>query len=257
MRKITLLLLVLLLFSALTLTAFASVSTVVRDHGNMLSATELQTLESDACNCRFGDLSRYLVTYGDMASPLPDNELLRRLGLTWDSDAIVLLVREYNGTYYYDLYTFGRATEMLSDEVVNNILDDPLVYSTLKAGNVYDGYLAINQRWHRAVSDYEQSANLLAEQKAARAPFMAVLFALIFGGIAAGVAMLGVFLFYRRRVHGETYPLDRYARLSLTDRRDIFMGSFVTRTRVQSSSNSGTRSGGGSRGGGGGHRGGR
>ena len=254
MRKIIFLLLALLLFSALTLTVFASSSTVVRDHGNMLSATELETLENDACNCRFGDLSRYLVTYGNMDAPLPDDVLLRRLGLTWDSDAIVLLVREYNGVYYYDLYTFGRATDMLSDEVVNNILDDPTVYSSLKAGNVYDGYLAINQRWHRAVSDYEQSAKLLAEQKAARAPFMALLFALIFGGIAAGCAVLGVFLFYRRRVHGEIYPLDRYARLNLTDRRDIFMGSFVTRTRVQSSSSSGS---GGRSGGGGGHRGGR
>jgi hypothetical protein len=46
--------------------------------------------------------------------------------------------------------------------------------------------------------------------------------------------------------------LDRYARLQLTAREDRFVGSFVTRTRIQK--NNGSR---GSRGGGGGRRGGR
>ena len=255
MRKLGFLLLTLLLLAALTLPTLASFSTVVVDNGSMLSVTEREEIERDACNCRFGDLHPYLVTEKNLATYLPEEVLLRRLGLSWESDAIVLLVREYNGTYYYDFYTFGKATDIFSDAVVDSILDDPTVYSSLKAGNVSDGYRAFKQRCHTAVSDYEQSAKELEQREKERAPLMAVLFAVIFGALAAGGSVLGVFLYYRKKLHGETYPLDRYARLNLTDRRDIFMGSFVTRTRVQSSSSSGSRSGGG--GGGGGHRGGR
>ena len=80
---------------------------------------------------------------------------------------------------------------------------------------------------------------------------MAATIGVVVGLLAGGGAVLGVFLYYRKKQHGESYPLDRYAKLQLTEAEDRFVGSFVTRTRVQSSSSGG---GGGSHGG---HRGGR
>jgi uncharacterized membrane protein len=60
---------------------------------------------------------------------------------------------------------------------------------------------------------------------------------------------------YKKRRATVDYPLDRYAKLSLTKESDAFVREYTTRTRVSSSSSGG---GGGSRhGGGGGHRGGR
>ena len=81
---------------------------------------------------------------------------------------------------------------------------------------------------------------------------LAVILGVVLGALAGGGAVLGVFLYYRKKQHGDSYPLDRYAKLHLTDAQDRFVGSYITRTRVQS--NSGGGGGGGSRGG---HRGGR
>ena len=85
---------------------------------------------------------------------------------------------------------------------------------------------------------------------------MVILIAVVAGLLAAGGSVLGVVLFYLKKQHGVSYPLDRYAKLHLTHREDRFVGSHVTRVRVQSSNGSGGSRGGGSRGGGG-RRGGR
>ena len=255
MRKLTISLLALLLLAALTLPSFASFSTMVIDHGGMLSSEERARLENDACNCRFGDLHPYLITYGNVGQAPDADTILRRLGLDWDSDAIVLCVREYQGTYYYDMYTFGRAMDMFSAADIDTVLDAPDVFVNLKAGRVYDGYRAFYSECHRIVSNYTTREYEAAQAREKRAPFMALLFGAISGLVVAGVTVLCVFLSYRKKRHGESYPLDRYARLHLTDKHDIFVGSYVTRVRVQSSSSGGGRSGGG--GGGGGHRGGR
>ena len=62
-----------------------------------------------------------------------------------------------------------------------------------------------------------------------------------------------IFLSYRKKRHGESYPLSRYANLQLTESVDHFVGSFVTRVRIQS--NSGSSGGGGGGGFSGGSRG--
>ena len=62
-----------------------------------------------------------------------------------------------------------------------------------------------------------------------------------------------LFLSYRKKRHGESYPLSRYANLQLTESVDHFVGSFVTRVRIQS--NSGSSGGGGGGGFSGGSRG--
>ena len=61
-----------------------------------------------------------------------------------------------------------------------------------------------------------------------------ILFCVLSGVLAGGFTALGVALSYRRKKRGSSYPLDRYAKLNLTLREDRFVGSFVTRTRIQS-----------------------
>ena len=254
MRKLCFLLLLLLLVSVLTLTASASSATTVIDNAGLATDTEFLRNVS-ACNCTFANFSPYLVT-GTEASA-PDNSTVRRIcGLDEDSDAIVLYIRFYKGTYYYDMYTFGKAYDAFTDREIDTVLDDPDVYTNLKAGRIEEGYQAFYHACHPIVADYygEYLKQIEAErERQQRAPLTAVLVGLISGVVVAGITVLCVFLYYRKKRHGESYPLDRYARLNLTQANDIFIGSHVTRVRVHSSS-SGGRSGGG---GGGGHRGGR
>ena len=58
---------------------------------------------------------------------------------------------------------------------------------------------------------------------------------LIIGAIVGIVTVVLVWLRYRKKKHGESYPLSRYADLYLTESHDRFVGSYVTRVRVQNS----------------------
>lgn len=80
---------------------------------------------------------------------------------------------------------------------------------------------------------------------------------LLLGGAAVGgIAVLCVWLSYKKKLHGAIYPLGEYANLTMRESRDNYINTTRTRTRVSDSSNShhggGGFSGGGSRGGGGG-----
>jgi uncharacterized membrane protein YgcG len=161
---------------------------------------------------------------------------------------VVLVVRHALATYYYDMYTYGEAWDMFSNSDVDRILDDFGVYNNLKSGRIYEGCDAFFTLSHQTVSEYraEQAA------KEAREPLMVALVGIGVAVLAAGITVLVVVLRYRTKKHGESYPLDHYAKLQLTRQEDRFVGSHVTRVRIQSSSGSGGRSGGG-----GGRRGGR
>ena len=245
MKKLCFLLLFLLLASALTLTAFAHSSTVI-DGADLIEDHH----EGDpGCNCGYFDVNYYLVTRANLSSYYSNSEMRSVCGIADDEAAIVLLVRTYQGKYYYDMYTFGKANDIFSDADVDAVLDAPDVYNNIKSGEVYAGFRAFSNHCHSFVGEYYDAI----ENRRQGAPLAALLIGAILGAIAGGITVLCVFLYYRKKRHGESYPLDRYARLSLTESSDIFIGSYVTRVRVQSSSSSGGRSGGG----GGGHRGGR
>ncbi len=252
MKKLCIFFSFLLAFLALSLPAHASVAPVVYDDGDFLTEDEESRLTSQACNCTFAGLRPYLITLENASTP-SSTWVKNKYGLNENSDAVVLVVRTLDSTYYYDMYTYGKANDVFSDTAVDEILDDPDVYQNLKSGKVFDGYSAFYSACHVFTGDYEQE-ELAREQaraeREARAPMEALLCALVVGVLAGGISVLCVFLAYRRKRHGESYPLDRYAKLHLTQCEDVFVGSYVTRVRVQSSS-------GGSRGGGGGHRGGR
>ena len=230
---------------------------VVIDLLDVLSPTEEKSIfpETPTHGVHF-----YLITM-QTAYPddrLTDHEVCTTCGIekTYDIEPTVVLVVRQAGagdTFYYDMYTYGDAYDIFSDYEVDNVLDADAVYDNLKAGNVKEGAAAFFSLCAAEIDEHYEK--LAAKER--RKPLMVALLALGVGTLAAGISILAVILSYRKKQHGESYPLDRYARLNLTHREDRFVGSFVTRVRVRTnnSSHGGSRSGGG--GGGGGFRGGR
>ena len=235
MRKLSFLLLLLLFISALTLTASAHATTVL-DDGDLISDEQARILEG-GCNCAYFDVNYYYVTRANASTYPSDSDMRRICGIAEDEAAIVLLVRTYKGTYYYDMYTFGEAHSIFSDADVDAVLDAPDVYDNIKSGEIYSGMRAFSNHCHRVVGEHYEAL----QERRERAPLTALLIGVILGVLAAGITVLCVFLYYRKKRHGESYPLDRYARLNLTQANDIFIGSHVTRVRVQSSSSGGGR----------------
>lgn len=63
-----------------------------------------------------------------------------------------------------------------------------------------------------------------------------IIISLILGTVAALAVCIGVVRRYKRGLSSPIYPLERYTRLNLTHREDVFLNRHVTRVRVQSSS---------------------
>lgn len=250
MRKTLFLLFSLLLLALLFLPAAAK-NTAVIDKAGLLTADEETALQSTLLSPKEDTLFFVVTDYGDEA---PTNrEIISLCGFSKEDPAVILAVRRSGGEYFYDLYTFGAADKWFTNGDVDDLLDDTAVYGNLKNGRVFDGSAAFLRLANSICINGEKRLAEKEAKKEAGRPLRAVLFGILSAAAVGGGATLGVFLFYRRKIHGEIYPLDRYAKLNLTVSKDIFVGRTVTRVRVQSSSSSGGSSGGFS----GGHRGGR
>ena len=262
MKKTLLISLSLLLAMLLCLPIFASdtastqapAGVTVLDLADLLSEAEEENLYAPKTDTH--GIGFYLITMQTAFADdyLSNREVYTTLGFPdyylHETHAVVLVVRVVGTKFYYDMYTYGDADEIFSDGDVNRVLDANTVYDNLKAGNVGEGGTAFFALCADEIDGHYKS--LAAKER--RKPFMVILFAVIAGLLAAGGSVLGVVLFYRKKQHGVSYPLDRYAKLHLTHREDRFVGSYVTRVKVNTSSGSGgSRSGGG----GGGFRGGR
>ena len=234
MKKALFFALVLLLLSACVLPAFAAAPTVkVIDNANYLTDAEETDLKA-ALSGSSTDVLYYIVTDTGRSYP-SDTTVTRVCGFTDRDSAIILWVYHDGSAYRYDMYKFGDAQDYINASAVDRILDDPSVYNNIKGGRIADGcrsFLTAADQAYR-------------HGKAMRVP-RSIGIGLLVGAIAGGVAMLIVVIVYHRKQHGEIYPLDRYARLNLTLCQDRFIGSYVTRVRVNNSSSSGGRSGGGS-----------
>lgn len=249
MRKTLFFAAVLLLAVLMILPAAASGYAKIDDRAGFFGGTDWNTDTLTGGNeSRF---SYYLLT--DLAEDYPsESEVLSRCGIGRKDDAVVLAVyRTRAGVYHYDIYTFGKADDAFSQSDIDEVLDAPGVYNNLKAGRIEEGVKAF------IGTCAEIEARHLAEEakwEAARVP-RGIAVTLVVFVVSGGIAMLSVALYYRKKLHGEVYPLDRYAKLNLTKQVDRFVGSYITRVRVNT--NNGGSSGRSSGGGGGGHRGGR
>ncbi len=173
---------------------------------------------------------------------------LSELGFVDGEDLIVLEINyyHYTNTYYYYLDTFGDAYDKISDSEVDRILDARGVYDNIKGGRFADGVEAFAKLTSKAYRGKLQE------------PWWnTVLVSFIIALVIGAVTVTCVVYRYKRKLKAPVYPLDRYARLNLSvdECSDIFIGSTVSKVRINTSSG---RSGGGSRGrSGGGRRGGR
>lgn len=260
MRKTLFLPLLLLLAVLLLLPVSAAGYAKIDDRAGFFSGGTAWNTEALTGNSE-SRFSYYLLT--DIASTYPsDSQVLSRCGISKKDDAVILAVYQTSdGEYHYDIYTFGAAHEAFSDSDIDEVLDTPGVYNNIKSGEIAAGVKAFlaacGKVEARFIAEEKADAERTARWEATRVP-RGIAITLVVFVIAGGIAMLSVTLFYRKKVHGETYPLDRYAKLKLTKEVDRFVGSYITRVRVNTNNNSsGGSHGGGGGGGGGGHRGGR
>ena len=238
MRKSLFLAIVLLLLSALLLPTAAQAEATetyritVLDTAGFLTINEKAALTAEQSGNTHG-VSFYLLTSHTQLSATRVNALCGLSGRA----AVVLVIDEANGNYYYEAFTFNGAEDLLSSSAIDRTLDASSVYGNIKNGSLQAGASAFF-----ALCKQEIVAAVAAENAF---PWYAVIAGLIGGVLVGGITVLCVFLSYRKKRHGVSYPLDRYAQMDLIDSQDRFVGSFVTRVRVQSSNAGGGRSGGG------------
>ena len=219
--------------------------TLLIDHADLLTEAEEQRLVNDIMgfiektDCHLTILTD-TVRYDYYNTPAV-------LDVISAKDLVVLTVSYTGGQYYYYLYTYGKADSRLSNGDVNAILDADAVYDNLKGGNIYDGLVAFIDKTENRVGVFSLKFEYLPT---------IILVSLVAAAICCGIVAAR----YKMKLKPTNYPLDRFATLELTERQDIFTGSFVTKRHINTSSGgSGGRAGGGRSGGGrsGGGRGGR
>ena len=246
MRKIlfTITLIALLLPAVASCTyAASSAHSRLSDVDGMLTAEERTVVEEALSEAsELAEMGIYAIVYdiGNGYYAPGAYEMADRLGVDIDrEDVIFLAVWKSGSGYYYELFTYGKAYGLISDDDADGILDDRGV-AGIKHGRISDGITAYA----------EITASTVKSNAETRFTVTVVVSVLL--GIGAGVGtVLGIYLHYKKKQKSPSYPLSKYARLELMHANDRFLGSSVTRTRINTSS--GSRSGGG--GGSGGSRG--
>ena len=240
-----------LLFFVLCLAVSAeNVTSFVTDECDVLADTE--TAELATLMRELEDRTGYtfrLYVYEERQSAFYGEDYLRKYGFRESDDLLLLIVTRYQGTWYYDLYTYGSCDEQLSDSELDDLLDAPDVYGNIKNGAIYAGTYHLFLLSESLLTNGEQRGDVLLSQRIGRALIIAFFITLITGG--------AIIFSYKRKSRSTSYPLDEFTTLDLTRREDTFLDSHVTSVYSPKSSSNSSGGGGGGRGGGSGHRGGR
>lgn len=232
-RVITFIIALSSIFIGLSVTVSAAGLMLVDDAGLLSVSEENEILrEMSDAEARIGS-DIYLYTHDGIIYGGGEAYILRRLDLDYDDDAIVLSVYESSGTYYYELYTYGNAAD-ISDSAVDRILDNRDVYDNIKAGNISEGLSAFVRALPEEIEKDEKS-NLVG-----------VIVVSVIIALASGGATVGIIIYkYKKKLKSPIYPLSKFANMDLDYSSDNFIGSTVTRVRVNNSSGSRGSSGGG------------
>lgn len=212
------------------------------DDGDLISIEHEQKLEEkiQAAEEKCGVPIRiYTYEYSSFEGHRDMYDYESEVGESFD-DLILLIISYEYGEYYYELFTKGSPDSDITDKEADKILDNKSVYKNIKSGNLYDGIDAYITLLETAVTG------------TLRNNFKSVLISsLVISAVVATAVAVWIILKYRKKLHSESYPLERYAKLDLVISNDNFITKTVTRTRVHTSSGSsggGRSSGGGSRG---------
>lgn len=153
--------------------------------------------------------------------------------MLYDNDMVVLLIERDFGEYYYQMHTKGAASDEITTNEENKLLDSSAVFDNIKSGNLVDGICSFVEKSAHAYNTVNYT------------PFIVFSVIATLGGV--GIFVIVVVVRYKTKIRGSTYPLDKFTTLELTGQSDNFVTKNVVRIRVRTSSSSGGRS---SRGGG-------
>ena len=230
----------------------------VFDRADIISQNDKEKIEDAIRACmKESDFDFYVVTHSckinENSSYNPDiytgEDFMYENGLSLLDDVIILIITyDYeDDIYYYDMYTYGDAYHAVSQTEADRILDSDSVYPQIKSGNLTGGSIAFVELSSAAATGH------------LHAPWgKIILISAVLAAITAVICCLVIIGKYKMKIKATNYPLDRFCRLNLTDKADIYTGTFVTRRKISTSGSSGGRGGSRSRSGGGrGHRGGR
>jgi uncharacterized membrane protein YgcG len=233
MKKITAFIFALMLaLSALAITSTASKSNIYDPMDHLTDAEEARIASSfaeaeDRCGVSFALL------VNDGYATYNEDNIFYSFGLSRQDDAAILLVEYYGGDWYYELFLYGEADEKISYSQSDGILDSSRVYNNIKSGRIADGAIAFASL---------TADELVSSGRGALAGVIIV--SVVLAMVAAAVSIIIVTVRYKTKLKSPIYPISDFAKMDLTHSRDDFRGSFVTKTRINTSSG-GSRSGGG------------
>lgn len=249
-----------LLFAALLMVNI-SAFTYVYDTADLYDSDEETeiSLAAEKVYTESGLLTVVVTDYGiyDMLGSLPyySSGAEDMLLLSVDMQAREFEVYQYNATY-------GESAFRVSYSESESILDS--IFPDMAGGYYADAallFIGMSEEYFvntdsfspDSVGDgYEYIDYPYEEEERSALEYLVM--GLLGGAIAGGISVLCVWLSYKRKVHGDTYPLGQFADLSLTENKDTFITKNVIVTRIPDPPQSSGGGGGGFRSGGGGAR---
>jgi len=188
-----------------------------------------------------GDVLRNLYDYAGDATDMAM--------FTIDMSAREFEIYQYNSEV-------GEAAFRISYDESEHILDS--VFDDMASGNYADAAIMFVEMAHSA---YVNTENFVSgdydgyeyiEYDSEDVLLGMFLMSLLAGVVIGGISVLVVWLSYKKKVRGSTYPLSQFSKLNLTDSKDNFITKNVVVTHIPDPPSSSGGGGGGSRGGGGG-----
>ena len=212
---------------------------------------------------RSGLLTVVVTDYGiyDMLDSLPhySSGAEDMLLLSVDMQAREFEVYQYNATVGEDAFRVSyNESEAILDSIFQDMADGRYADAAIMFAKLAEEYFTNSDVFDSgSVGDGYEYTDYPEEELSVIDYFFT---GMLFGAVIGGVTVLIVWLTYKRKVHGEIYPLGQFADLMLTENRDTFITKNVVVTVIPdppSSSGGSGRSGGFGGGGGGARMGGR
>jgi len=247
LRKIFFALCLIAAFIVMLSVAVSAEEIRVYDMDDMLTSAEEENITKAALDaeaeygCRF-----YTVTHSadGRFEKYIGEDFIEDKGLSYNDDILLLIITydTVERVYYYNMYYYGMPSRRISDGEVDSILDDRSVYNNLKSGRLAEGAVAF----------------IGLSGESTKMPWGVLVAVAVIACVAVcAITVSLITAKYKMKRNPTNYPLNRYAKLTLTDSDDKFINKNVVFVYTSSGSGSGGRGGGGGFGGGRGHAGGR
>ena len=238
--------LVTLLLSTIVLPLFAVETEYeyVKDREALLTDAERRSVNA-AAEQAFNETGAriYIIT---VHQDYYDGEIFcREYGLSESDPIIILIVNTIETPVALDLITFGDSYSKISDKEAKRIYRRDEIRGNMNQAKYYEGALGFVKCARKAYSGH-----------LAASTGKIITISLLLGASVAFITCFCVCAHYKKKQKSANYPLEHYTNMELTVREDVFLGSHVSRTLIDtgSSGSGSSSSGGSSHSGGRGHR---